>query len=137
MKKHVQYTLLALVGLLIMVASASAQTEHIVANVPFSFRVGDTLLPADRYDIQPAPAPGFLLIRGGGQQRLMAVLAAEQTSPSKQTKLVFNRYGDTYFLTQIWQQGNSRGNQLPKTRMEKEIARGAVKSPEVILAERK
>jgi hypothetical protein len=137
MKQSVRSTVLALVGLLLLVASASAQSDHIVANVPFSFRVGDVLLPAARYDILPSGAQSVLILRGGGQQRLMAVGAAENVTPSKNTKLVFNRYGSSYFLTQIWVEGNSRGSQLPKTQMEKEIARGAVRSPEVILAERK
>jgi hypothetical protein len=137
MKQSVRYTLLALVGVLLMVASASAQSDHLVANVPFSFRVGDVVLPAAKYDISYNVIPGFLVLRGGGQQRLMSVLSAERTTPSKDNKLVFNRYGSTYFLSQIWQAGSSRGNALPTTRMEKEIARGAVQSPEVILAERK
>jgi hypothetical protein len=137
MKPSVRNTVLALVGLLLLVASASAQSDHIVANVPFSFRVGDVLLPAARYDILPSGLQAVLILRGGGQQRLVTVGAAESVTPSKTTKLVFNRYGSSYFLAQIWVEGNTRGSQFAKTQMEKEIARGAVRGPEVILAERK
>jgi hypothetical protein len=38
-------------------------------------------------------------------------------------ELVFNRYGQTYFLSQIWT-GGDQGRQLFKSNREKEILRG-------------
>jgi hypothetical protein len=34
--------------------------------------------------------------------------------------LVFDRYGDKYFLRQIWTAGNTAGLECPKTRVERE-----------------
>ena len=42
-----------------------------------------------------------------------------------QSKLVFNRYGDHYFLSQVWTAGNSRGRQLLKSGREREMAQVA------------
>ena len=51
------------------------------------------------------------------------------------TKLVFNRYGDQFFLSQVWMAGRTDGQELIKTRRERllqrEIARGSGK-PETI-----
>jgi hypothetical protein len=37
-------------------------------------------------------------------------------------KLVFNRYGDNYFLSRIWEPSSITGRQLPKSRLEREVA---------------
>ena len=42
-------------------------------------------------------------------------------APAK-TMLVFHRYGNRYFLYQIWVEGNNRGRELPRTPSEKELA---------------
>ena len=34
----------------------------------------------------------------------------------------FHRYGDQYFLAQIWTAGNDMGNELPKSGRETEVA---------------
>jgi hypothetical protein len=41
------------------------------------------------------------------------------------TKLVFNRYGDQYFLSQIWEEGNLMATQLTKTSAERKAAKDA------------
>ena len=48
--------------------------------------------------------------------------AAVSIEPQTESKLVFNRYGDSYFLAQVWSEGNTQGRQLVKTAREKEIA---------------
>ena len=38
------------------------------------------------------------------------------------TKLVFHRYGDTYFLSEVWVTGTTTGRQLFRSRAERELA---------------
>jgi hypothetical protein len=52
--------------------------------------------------------------------------AAENLKPADKTKLVFNQYGNQYFLSQIWVNGETRGRQLPKSSREKEVGRELV-----------
>ncbi len=54
--------------------------------------------------------------------KLVLPNACESTQAQEKTKLVFHRYGDQYFLAQIWTEGNNRGLELPKTRREREVA---------------
>ena len=49
--------------------------------------------------------------------------AAQNLKPADKTKLVFNRYGNRYFLSEIWVNGATRGHQLPKTCRERELAK--------------
>ncbi len=37
--------------------------------------------------------------------------------------LVFHRYGNTYFLSQVWMAGSSVGREMRKTRQERAIER--------------
>jgi len=48
---------------------------------------------------------------------------AENLNPANKTKLVFNRYGDKYFLSQVWIAGETRRRELPKSSREKEVAK--------------
>lgn len=42
-----------------------------------------------------------------------------------ESKLVFNRYGNRYFLSQVWSAGKSRGQKLSRSDREKEVAQVA------------
>jgi hypothetical protein len=48
---------------------------------------------------------------------------AETLERANKTKLVFNRYGKQYFLSQIWVEGANCGRQLLKSNREKEVAK--------------
>ena len=123
MKKQV-LTLVSVLGLLLAAGSAFAQSSSVKANVPFSFMVNHTTMPAGTYTISAVGLGGTLVFRGLDNNAIQLANAnyAETGSPSKSTKLVFHRYGSRYFLSQIWTEGNNRGRQLPKGEAESEIA---------------
>ncbi|MGA2329118.1 MAG: hypothetical protein ABSH05_22875 [Bryobacteraceae bacterium] len=57
----------------------------------------------------------------------------------EQSTLVFNRYGSSYFLADIWWAGDAAGVELPKSKAEKELAKTAsLRQPEhvVLMASR-
>jgi len=62
--------------------------------------------------------------------------SCEMTKPVGQTKLVFHRYGDRYFLNQIWVEGMSAGHQLPVNAREKEVAKDFSMQEVMLLAKR-
>jgi hypothetical protein len=45
--------------------------------------------------------------------------------PMQSASLIFNRYGNEYFLSEVWPKGGSVGRALPKTRAERELERKA------------
>ena len=109
-----------------MSGSAYAQTIQVKANIPFNFVVSGKTMPAGAYTIQTyGPADGkTLLVRSDDQQEkaMINAISAQSLEPSDRTKLVFHRYADRYFLSQVWVAGNNRGHQLPKSGRESEVA---------------
>jgi hypothetical protein len=48
--------------------------------------------------------------------------AVVKTEIQTASKMIFNRYGDRYFLSEVWTAGYSRGRQLLKSAREMELA---------------
>jgi hypothetical protein len=112
-------------GLLLATASAYAQTGVVKANVPFNFIVEKTQVPAGEYLIQNLSTSGLAMSIQSSDRKMVKVVlpnACESSQAQPKTKLVFHRYGDQYFLSQIWTAGNNRGSELPKSRRETEVA---------------
>ncbi|MGZ4732013.1 MAG: hypothetical protein ACXVZH_07705 [Terriglobales bacterium] len=112
-------------GLLLATASAYAQTGVVRANVPFDFIVNKTELPAGEYSVRALGMTGVAIsIQSSDNKVVKAILpqSCEAAEAPKTSKLVFHRYGSQYFLAQIWTEGNPRGQELPKSGRESEIA---------------
>jgi hypothetical protein len=128
-------------GLLLATGSAYAQSIQLKANVSFNFVVtGGTLLGGE-YTIrsEKTDPEHELSIKAMGQSArvFLAVpsLSLKRGRPSNQTKLVFDRYEDQYFLAEIWEKGKSVGLRVPKTRRKAEMAKNNSLQQTVILAE--
>ena len=101
-----------------------AQEVELIARVPFEFTVGNTTLPGASYQLSRLGAhPEMLLVRSERKGVLIRTqevqLARRTTAPS----LVFNRYGDQYFLREIRLDGSARLD-LPETAAERKAADG-------------
>ena len=136
MKKQRLFSLLATV-VLITAGSLSAQTNGtpVKANIPFDFSAGGKHFSAGQYKVNAISPLGALSIVGS-ESGLVTSRRAESSSPSATTKLMFHQYGTSYFLYQIWFQGENSGRELPMTRVEKELARNAIASPAVVVAQK-
>lgn len=111
--------------------SLPAQNVKLQANIPFNFHIGGSVLPAGEYTI--SHSRGILLLRGEFERSKSAGVIVYNTSdPSGPAidKLVFNRYGDDYFLTKVWQVNAGGGLVVPPTKREKEIASSFARRPE-------
>jgi hypothetical protein len=134
--KNQMFALIGL-GLLLATASAYAQTGVVKANVPFNFIVNKTQLPAGAYKIQPLGiTASAMAIQSPDGKVVKAFLPNECTSlqAQKTTKLVFRRYDTQYFLAQIWKAGNDRGQELPASGLETEVARDRPAQSVVVIA---
>ena len=112
-------------GLLLATASAYAQTGVVKANVPFNFIVDKTDVPAGQYMIQSVGTTGTAVAIESSDRSLVKLVlpnACESSQAQEKSKLVFHRYGDQYFLAQIWREGDNRGSELPKSQRENEVA---------------
>ena len=105
----------------LMVPATHAQSIMLKADIPFKFTVGDQQLPSGEYSVKKLHA-GVIQIQGKAPRSSAIVMTtgAEGGSASGGSKLVFNRYGDQYFLSGIWAPG--MGHELRKSRLEREVA---------------
>jgi hypothetical protein len=126
-------------GLFFAVSGVQAQENGVKANVPFDFMVGNEVLPAGEYLVTPqGSANQAILIRSTDSKNAVMTVTSRCASanPSKDTKLVFHRLGDRYFLSQVWAQGYSQGRELRKSSAEIEMAKNHQAAGEFILAAR-
>ncbi len=117
------------VALAVMSSTCVAHAQETMkVNIPFDFVAGDRSLPAGEYSVNVTGAMHTLILvdrNVAGTSAILGTNAALAPEPQSQSKLIFNRYGDRYFLSQVWMQGNTRGRQLLKSAREKEIAQVA------------
>ena len=138
MKKQILFPLLTMV-LLMAAGSANAQlgsAHEVRANVPFDYKVGNATMMAGNCSIRAAGTADVLAIRCEGSEAKLALSRSVIGKPASETKLVFHKYGDQYFLAQIWIEGNDTGAQLPRTRTEKELMSKAEPDSVVIMAQK-
>jgi hypothetical protein len=128
MKKHI----FRITGMLVLAVMAAAQVtraqQAIIVNVPFEFTAGDTKLPAGEYTVgkSSSDSPVLLIARTDRSEAILVNSnAAQSREPQTDSKLIFHKYGDRYFLSQVWSAGSSAGRQLMKSRAEKEVALSA------------
>jgi hypothetical protein len=118
--------LLLTLALATTVATANGQNQSTVkASVPFEFIVGDKTLPAGEYSVSAIGIGHDALAIQGVNANDNAVRLANTTTRSaeRSSTLVFHRYGNTFFLSEVWTAGEGQGRQLLKSRQERAIER--------------
>jgi hypothetical protein len=123
------FVVLAMMGALLTLAgSAHAQAIAVVeAKIPFDFVAEDRKLPAGEYRIEPVFKGRLdrLMIRrkDGGAVTTVLTLPSQANELQTETRLIFHRYGNQYFLSQIWTSGQKLGRELLVGRAEQEVAK--------------
>jgi hypothetical protein len=119
-------------------APAVVQAQsRVAADVPFAFIMNDQSLASGHYEV--ASRSEQLAIIRNTQSGVGYFLIKSQHVESRYAegaKLVFNRYGNVYFLSQIWDGQSNTGIQLPRSKREKEarLAESRFSSgPEVVI----
>ena len=83
------------------VASANGQTITAKASVPFEFVVGDTTLPAGDYLVSNATTFAIRITKVDSKDVALRLSDPVEGKAGK-PRLVFHKYGQRYFLAQIW-----------------------------------
>jgi hypothetical protein len=79
----------------------AAQEPRVKANIPFNFTVGDKSMPAGEYTISSSD-PHVVKILSADRQQLDLVMSSRSYhEPAATSQLVFDKYGDSYFLRRI------------------------------------
>lgn len=136
MKKHIFRITGMLFLAVLAVTQATQAQERVAVNVPFDFNAGNTKLPAGEYVVGKSDhiATMLKIERADGTAAILVPSnAAESNASQSESKLVFHKYGDRYFLSQVWTAGSARGRELMKSAAEKEVALSArIDKPEQV-----
>mgnify|MGYP007130147169 CR=1 FL=1 len=84
-----------------------AQSLRVVADIPFQFQVKQQVRPAGQWQIARIPSFTVPVLQIQDEQSGETTLVAgnpiyrSEYGP-RDAKLVFNRYGDRYYLSEVW-----------------------------------
>ena len=124
----------ALLAMAIIVAGVSAQAQslqyRLTVDIPFEFSVTDQKLPAGKYEVSRAhEASGdtVLQIRStdGNAIATRFSIPVVTFKTKNRGELIFHRYGDQYFLSEVWPAGGGTGRAFLKTRTERDLEKNA------------
>ncbi len=129
--ENVFYLIAALVVALSAVSHSQSNASKIVkADIPFKFVLCNTTFQPGQYEVS-VTWQGTIWLQGSGTiVKAVNSHVATSTVATNQSKLVFRRIGNFYFLKQIWKQGDSVGREIPPMQLEREIVSGA--KPETV-----
>jgi hypothetical protein len=105
----------------ITAGGALAQDQKVKATVPFNFTVNSSSLPAGNYTIGSDSTSRNILTIADWDKHVH-ILAMGQTDSGTSVKsghLVFHKYGDQYFLSEICYAGSATTVQFPPSKAER------------------
>lgn len=118
------FVVMAAVAAVIVPAAAQA-ADKVRAYIPFEFAAGMEILPAGQYEFENQSAPQAMVVGNLDQRARVMVIARAAHAPAAalvESRVVFNRYGDRYFLAEFWCASNGQGTRVIKSRQEREAS---------------
>src|SRR5215213_112998 len=105
--KNQTYRVVAILGIFLGLAVVSVHAQapsKVEINIPFEFSAGKTTLPAGVYSIKRLSGNNVTLRSENGKSSVIlnAPVTHNSTDPNAVERLVFERYGDQFALSQIW-----------------------------------
>ena len=101
------YRLVAILGIFLGLAVVSVRAQapsKVEVNIPFEFSAGKTTMPAGIYSIKRLSGNNVTLRSEDGKSSVIlnAPVTNNSTDPNAVERLVFERYGEQFALSQIW-----------------------------------
>lgn len=126
MKNMTKVIALASLFVLFTFSSALGQSDRqTIIHIPFNFSVGEKAFPAGKYIIErnrkDSDTVWVIKRKDNVGSALMLTQSVRANDPAEETRLVFNRYGDLYFLSEFWTAGSNTGRDVQTSDREKAL----------------
>ena len=123
-----------------LAATSYAQTaRRTVVPVPFDFVAGERTLPAGTYRVEPMRRDSYtaweIQSTAGRAASVVMTSSLRGGAGGAESSLVFQRYGETYVLAQLWPSGEGFGREVIQSRRTRdtiESLAGKDKRPETV-----
>lgn len=128
-------------ALMIGAQAQSSSAQRVNATIPFTFTVGNKTLPAGKYTftvVNPSSDRKILQIRSlEGRSSVLVQTMGIANDAVDNSKLVFDRYGDTYVFAKAQMAGDSTTLAAVRSKSEQKqwVAKANKKTVVVITAE--
>jgi hypothetical protein len=124
---------LLLLALAVFPGTVHAQiTRNLEVSIPFQFHAGNAKLPAGNYVIHTLDDSDLRVMEiasaDGSMSALFEVRDAEANSTPAKSELIFNKYGNRYFLAKVFDEGNPSGSEVSESSYEKKLNRATMES---------
>jgi len=122
MKRNLMTGILTILALLLLISVPSSYAQTAVrATVPFNFTVGKAEMPAGTYTVSRVSSSVIEIRDSTTKKSVVSLVWSEGASSTDSTaKLVFNRYGDRYCLSQVSRGDGTNVLRLPASKREQE-----------------
>ena len=133
--KYNNYGALMILALALIVGTPMIQAQaRTQANVPFAFSLDQKSMPAGDYEISSLSSSVVALRNQNTREARLVIesmyVQASEASEAPHAKLLFRKYGDQYFLAEIWDGQSNIGIAFPESKREKELKLASNNAPE-------
>jgi len=141
-QRLLSFLVLSVFALTIFAGKACAQiVGDLDVDIPFQFHAGNTKLPAGKYRIHVLDDSDLTVMEissaDGSTSALFQVQESDANAAPAKSELIFNKYGNRYFLTKLFDEGNPSGSKVVESRYEKQISKAALEAQEHVPAHRR
>ena len=132
---------LPILFLLLTVSSVSVfgqSDRQTVVNIPFDFIVGDKAMSAGHYILERNKRESdtvwtITTKNTGASRKVFLTIPTQSADPAQETKLVFHRYENYYFLTAFTVAGSNTGRELQMSDRERNLGEKLVAQREDVI----
>ena len=141
--KNIQKAI-ALSGLLVLLTFSSVlgqSDRQTIIHIPFNFSVGEKAFPAGKYVIErnrkDSDTVWVIRRKDNVGKALLLTRPVRANETQQDTRLVFHKYDDLYFLAGFWTAGDQTGREIQISDREKALDKAlAVKRQDHVLTDR-
>jgi len=130
-------------GLLVLLTFSAAfgqSDRQTIIHIPFNFTVGEKSFPAGKYVIERnrnnSDTVWVIKQKDDGGSAILLTRPVRANDVVEETRLVFNRYDDSYFLAEFWTVGSQTGHQIPTSKQERALEKAVAMQQVNVLVDR-
>jgi len=120
--KNQIYRAIAILSMVFGLAGVSVYGQtpsQVEVDIPFEFSAGKATLKAGIYSVRRSSA-NLLVLRDSQGKAVILNASLSVESKDKGERLVFDKYGEKYVLTQVWLSGETGRQLIPSERIKGE-----------------
>lgn len=118
---------------IVLAGTVALHAQTATATVPFNFYMGRTAMSKGAYAIDEMSGGAAIALRSAKGTNAITVHNVAGKSAVERPRLIFHRYGESYFLAEVWTGRTAVGHALARTSREKEYSARLAKPADTVI----